>query len=89
MALLNNCQFTPYVATASKVLAQPLVENGELFNKSTLDRYSVILRPPNSRRACRGRGIALAQDALLKNDSPALEYVVGENHMLMTVRKRP
>jgi len=35
-----------------------------------------------------GRGIALAQDALAKNGSPSLEYVVGENHMLMTVRRR-
>jgi len=34
-----------------------------------------------------GRGIAVAQQALLRNGSPALEYVVGDNHMLMIVRK--
>lgn len=36
-----------------------------------------------------GRGIAVAQRELLQNGSPPLDYVVGENHMLMTVRKRP
>lgn len=36
-----------------------------------------------------GRGVAVAQRELLQNGSPPLEYVVGENHMLMTVRKRP
>lgn len=35
-----------------------------------------------------GRGIDIAQAELKKNGSPELEYVVGENHMLMTVRKR-
>jgi ATP-dependent DNA helicase RecG len=35
-----------------------------------------------------GRGVAVAQRELLQNGSPALEYVVGDNHMLMTVRKR-
>jgi ATP-dependent DNA helicase RecG len=35
-----------------------------------------------------GRGIAVAQRELERNGSPALEYVVGDNHMLMTVRKR-
>ena len=35
-----------------------------------------------------GRGIAVAQSELAKNGSPPLEYVVGENHMLMTLRKR-
>jgi len=36
-----------------------------------------------------GRGIALAQDLLKKNGSPPLEYVVGENHLVMIVRRRP
>ena len=36
-----------------------------------------------------GRGIALAKDRLLKNGSPTLEYIVGENHLAMIVRKRP
>lgn len=36
-----------------------------------------------------GRGIAVAQRELERNGSPALEYVVGDNHMLMTVKKRP
>lgn len=35
-----------------------------------------------------GRGVAVAQSALLQNGSPPLEYVVGDNHMLMTVGKR-
>ena len=35
-----------------------------------------------------GRGIAVAQRELERNGSPTLEYVVGDNHMLMTVRKR-
>lgn len=36
-----------------------------------------------------GRGIALAKNALAKNGSPDVEFVVGENHMLVVVRKRP
>lgn len=36
-----------------------------------------------------GRGIAVAQRELIQNGSPPLEYVVGDNHMLMTLRKRP
>jgi len=36
-----------------------------------------------------GRGIKLAQNRLEKNGSPRLEYVVGENHLVMIVRKRP
>ncbi len=36
-----------------------------------------------------GRGIALAKKRLADNGSPALEYVVGENHLAMIVRKRP
>ncbi len=36
-----------------------------------------------------GRGIALAKNLLQKNGSPPLEYVVGENHLAMIVRKRP
>jgi len=35
-----------------------------------------------------GRGVAVAQSALLQNGSPPLEYVVGDNHMLMALRKR-
>lgn len=35
-----------------------------------------------------GRGIALAQEALLRNGSDPLEYEVGDNHMLMVVRRR-
>jgi ATP-dependent DNA helicase RecG len=36
-----------------------------------------------------GRGIRLATDRLQKNESPPLEYIVGENHLAMIVRKRP
>ena len=36
-----------------------------------------------------GRGIALAKSELLKNESPPLEYIIGENHLAMIVRKRP
>ncbi len=35
-----------------------------------------------------GRGIAVAQRELERNGSPALKYVIGDNHMLMTVSKR-
>jgi ATP-dependent DNA helicase RecG len=34
-----------------------------------------------------GRGIAVAQQELVRNGSPALDYVVGDNHMLMILRK--
>lgn len=34
-----------------------------------------------------GRGIALAESLLQKNGSPKLEYIVGENHLAMIVRK--
>lgn len=34
-----------------------------------------------------GRGIALAKKLLEKNGSPSLEYIVGENHLVMIVRK--
>jgi len=34
-----------------------------------------------------GRGIALANSLLQKNGNPKLEYVVGENHLAMIVRK--
>jgi ATP-dependent DNA helicase RecG len=36
-----------------------------------------------------GRGIALAETVLEKNGSPNLEYVVGQNHLAMIVRKHP
>jgi ATP-dependent DNA helicase RecG len=36
-----------------------------------------------------GRGIALAEELLRKNGSPALEYVVGQNHLAVIVRKHP
>jgi ATP-dependent DNA helicase RecG len=36
-----------------------------------------------------GRGVAVAQRELTQNGSPPLEYLIGDNHMLMTVRKRP
>ncbi len=36
-----------------------------------------------------GRGIALAESVLQKNGSPKLEYVVGENHLAVIVRKHP
>jgi ATP-dependent DNA helicase RecG len=35
-----------------------------------------------------GRGIALANEQLRKNHSPSLDYVIGENHLAMIVRKR-
>ncbi len=35
-----------------------------------------------------GRGIVLAKDVLKKNGSPNLDYIVGENHLAMIVRKR-
>lgn len=36
-----------------------------------------------------GRGIALARSNLRKNGSPELDYIVGDNHLAMIVRKRP
>lgn len=36
-----------------------------------------------------GRGIAMARKELSRNDSPDLEYKIGENHLLMIVRRRP
>jgi ATP-dependent DNA helicase RecG len=35
-----------------------------------------------------GRGIALANEQLRENHSPSLDYVIGENHLAMIVRKR-
>ncbi len=35
-----------------------------------------------------GRGIALAEDRLLKNGSPRLEHALGDNHLVMIVRQR-
>ncbi|MDA8376568.1 MAG: putative DNA binding domain-containing protein [Planctomycetia bacterium] len=35
-----------------------------------------------------GRGIALAESCLRKNGSPRLEYTVGDNHLVMIVRRR-
>lgn len=35
-----------------------------------------------------GRGVAVAERELGKNGSPPLEYVVGDNHMLVTVKRR-
>ena len=35
-----------------------------------------------------GRGIAVVQAELEKNGSPKLDYIIGENHMLMVVRRR-
>jgi len=72
---------------------------GSLFGDLTADQFprGVSYRNPVLAEAAKvlgfanrfGRGISLAQDALVKNGSPPLEYVVGENHMQMTVRKRP
>ncbi len=36
-----------------------------------------------------GRGIALAKKLLLQNQSPNLEYIVGENHLAAIIRRRP
>ncbi|MBK8913301.1 MAG: putative DNA binding domain-containing protein [Phycisphaerales bacterium] len=36
-----------------------------------------------------GRGIAVAQSDLQKNQSPPLDWQLGPNHMLMIVRRRP
>jgi len=36
-----------------------------------------------------GRGIALAKSLLENNGSPPLDYVVGDNHLVMIVRQRP
>jgi ATP-dependent DNA helicase RecG len=36
-----------------------------------------------------GRGIALAEKLLAQNGSPRLEYVIGENHLAMIMRKHP
>lgn len=76
-----------------------ILNPGSLYGDLTAEQFpqGVSYRNPLLAEAAKvlgfanrfGRGIALAQDALAKNDSPALEYVVGENHMLMTVRKRP
>ena len=35
-----------------------------------------------------GRGIALAKELLLRNGSPPLDYIIGDNHLAMIVRKR-
>ena len=35
-----------------------------------------------------GRGIALAQEELRRNGSDSLEFTIGENHMLMIVKRR-
>ncbi len=35
-----------------------------------------------------GRGIAVVQAELEKNGGPKLDYTIGENHMLMVVRRR-
>ena len=35
-----------------------------------------------------GRGIAVVQAELERNGSPKLDYTIGENHMLMVVRRR-
>lgn len=71
---------------------------GSLFGDLTLAQFpkGVSYRNPLLAEAAKtlgfanrfGRGIALAEDALAKNGSPPLTYEVGDNHMLMTVRRR-
>lgn len=75
-----------------------IINPGSLYGDLTAEQFpqGVSYRNPLLAEAAKvlgfanrfGRGVALAQDALDKNESPPLEYVVGENHMLMTVRKR-
>lgn len=70
---------------------------GSLFGDLTKDQFpgGTAYRNPVLSEAARtlgfanrfGRGIAIANSLLQKNGSPILEYVVGENHLLMIVRK--
>ncbi len=70
---------------------------GSLFGDLTKDQFpgGTAYRNPVLAEAARtlgfanrfGRGIAIANSLLQKNGSPMLEYVVGENHLLMIVRK--
>ena len=71
---------------------------GSLFGDLTRDQFprGVSYRNPLLAEAAKtlgfvnrfGRGIAVAQRELEQNGSPSLEYTVGDNHMLMTVRQR-
>ncbi len=72
---------------------------GSLFGDLTVSQFpnGVSYRNPVLAEAAKtlgfvnrfGRGIAVAQQALRRNGSPELEYFVGDNHMLMILRKRP
>jgi ATP-dependent DNA helicase RecG len=72
---------------------------GSLYGDLTKDQFpgGTAYRNPVLAEAARtlgfanqfGRGIALATSLLQKNGSPQLEYIVGENHLAMIVRKRP
>lgn len=71
---------------------------GSLFGDLTRDQFpdGTAYRNPVLAEAAKtlgfanrfGRGIALAKSLLEKNESPALDYVVGDNHLAMIVRKR-
>jgi ATP-dependent DNA helicase RecG len=72
---------------------------GSLFGDLTIEQFptGTSYRNPVLAEAAKvlgfanrfGRGIALAKDALAKNGSPDVEFVVGTNHMLAKVWKRP
>ncbi|NNM88991.1 MAG: hypothetical protein HKL95_10795 [Phycisphaerae bacterium] len=72
---------------------------GSLYGDLTRDQFpkGTAYRNPVLAEAARtlgfanrfGRGIALAQELLAKNASPQLEYVIGDNHFAMIVRRRP
>jgi ATP-dependent DNA helicase RecG len=72
---------------------------GSLFGDLTVGQFpnGVSYRNPVLAEAAKtlgfvnrfGRGVAVAQRELQQNGSPPLEYVVGDNHMLMLLRKRP
>lgn len=62
----------------------------EQFPKGTAYRNPVLAEAAKTLGFANrfGRGIALAQDALRRNENPPLEYTIGQNHMLMVMRKR-
>ena len=72
---------------------------GSLFGDLTRDQFprGTAYRNPVLAEAAKilgfanrfGRGIAIASKQLQLNGSPELEYVVGDNHLAMILRKHP
>ncbi len=71
---------------------------GGLYGDLTRDQFrqSTSYRNPVLAEAAKtlgfanrfGRGVAMAESWLKRNGSPSLEYVIGDNHVLMIVRRR-